>query len=122
MLVVVSWILGLLLSVGFSLAGYAKVTNQEVMLRARQHFDLSANAYLLIGVAELAGAAGSLIGLVDSLAVVGFFAVLGLAVLMVGAISFHIRFGDQFNELLPALVMTMLSLLYLASRAIGLRG
>ena len=43
----------------------------------------------------------------------GFFAAIGLIVLMVGAVDYHRRAGDGSKHLAPAIVMAVLAVLYL---------
>ena len=117
MAIAASWVLGLLLSIGFTGAGYAKVTEQPVMIRARDHLGLSADTYRTVGVAELAGALGVLLGLMARFAWVGFFAGCGLFALMIGAIGHHFKVHDEPVELAPAAAMAALSILYLTAVA-----
>lgn len=119
MLTLVSWGLAIVLSTAISLAGYSKLTEQPVMVKAREHFGLPARTYRLIGVAELSAAVGVLVGLTEQLMWVGLATALGVIVLMLGAISFHLRFGDQLVEMVPAVALTLLSLLYFAARALA---
>lgn len=117
MVIVLSLILAILLSVAFTSAGFAKVTDQPVMIRARDHLGLTADVYRAVGLAELAGALGVLLGLLDLFVWVGFFAAVGLCSLMVAAVGYHLRVHDQAQELVPALAMAGLSALYLTTVA-----
>ncbi|MGF1599643.1 MAG: DoxX family protein [Acidimicrobiales bacterium] len=114
-----SWILGIGLSVAFTLAGYAKVSDQGVMVKARNHLGLPADVYRTIGAAELVGAIGLLSGLVSGLEVVGVSAALGLVVLMVAAVGYHMRAGDALTEAIPAVALLLLCLIYIAVKTLG---
>jgi hypothetical protein len=56
----------------------------------------------LIGVLELAGVAGVLVGLAWS--PIGIAAAIGLALLSVGAIAFHVRASDKAADTAPAVI------------------
>ena len=69
--------------------------------------------YRLIGVAEVAAAAGALVGL--AWAPLGVAAASGMALLLLGALTVHRRAGDSLWEAVPALVALGVSLAYLAA-------
>lgn len=117
MVTALSWVLGSILVVAFASAGYAKVTEQPVMTKAARHLGLSPEAYRIIGAAELAGAIGVLLGLIDSFIWVGFLAGFGLIGLMFGAIFHHLRIDDHLSEAVPAAVMAVLAFGYVATLA-----
>jgi hypothetical protein len=56
----------------------------------------------MIGVLELAGVAGVLVGLVW--APIGIAAAIGLALLSIGAIAFHLRASDGAVDMAPAVI------------------
>ena len=58
----VAWILGIILAGGFGVAGVTKLLDLD---RMRDHLGYSARQYRLIGLSEVAGAAGVVIGLVS---------------------------------------------------------
>ena len=62
----------------------------------------------LIGVCELAGVAGVLVGLVW--APIGIAAAIGLALLTIGAIAYHVRMSDRVADLAPAVIGVALAL------------
>ncbi|MGY4773486.1 DoxX family protein, partial [Kribbella sp. CWNU-51] len=68
-------------------------------------------AYQRIGVLEVAGAAGVLLGL--AIPPLGVLAAAGLLLLMVGALGAHLRQHAGVAEMAPALVVTVLLLAYL---------
>ncbi len=62
------------------------------------------------------GAVGVFIGILSdesSFEWVGFLAAIGLIVLMVGAVVYHIRGGDKPKDYAPAIVMGALAVLYI---------
>lgn len=91
----------------------AKLRSHPKMLASASHFGIPWTRYRLIGVAELAAAAGVLVGL--------FWAALGLAatsamtLLLIGALATHRRAGDGFKDAAPAVVGLAISLAYLAA-------
>jgi len=94
--------IGSVVATGFVALGAAKVAKAPSFLTRAAHVGFSAESYQLIGVAELAGAAGVLAGLAYS--PVGYAAGLGLLALMAGAAGAHVRAGDGPAQLAPAIV------------------
>lgn len=115
MLIIVTTILALTLGVAFTAAGCAKVTDQPVMLKARDHLGLGPELYRAVGMVELVGAIGVLLGLFSVFNLVGIVSAVGLATLMLGAVIVHLKARDAGRELLPALSMAGLSSLYLTT-------
>ena len=70
------------------------------MRDAAAHFGIPWERYRLIGVLELAGAAGVLVGF--ALTVLGAAAAIGLTLLMIAAVTTHRRAGDGLGEMAPA--------------------
>ena len=103
--------LSLILAAACMLPAAAKLTGHPRMRASAAHFGIAWQRYRLIGVAELAAAAGVLVGLVWP--PVGLLAAVGLAVLLVGAILTHVRSGDSGRELGPALLILAIDALYL---------
>ncbi len=86
------------------------------MRDAATHFGIAWERYRLIGVLELAGASGVLIGF--ALTALGALAAIGLTLLMIAAIAVHRRAGDPPGQMAPAGVLGVLAavtaVLYLA--------
>lgn len=118
MVVVASSLLALVLGLAFTSAGYAKVTDQPVMVKARRQLGVRASTYRAVGVAEMAGAAGVAIGLIDVFAWVGVVAALGLLALMIAAIGAHVQADDQLHVLVPAAALASVAVAYLALVAV----
>jgi hypothetical protein len=91
------------LVVAFGLLGSAKLAAVPAMRGRAEHVGHSVGAYRGIGVLELLAALGILVGAV--LPVIGIAAATGLVLLLAGAVVTHLRNGDGFRELAPALVL-----------------
>ncbi len=100
--VVVMWVLSGLLAALFVGSGGMKLTGAHVNETA-QHFGYPTWFFYLIGLIEVVGAVCLLIPRIA--AEVGSF----LIIIMLGALISHIRAGDGFMGLLPAL-LALLSL------------
>lgn len=99
-------ILCVVLAIPFAVLGFAKIRAGEEMSARAAHLGFSVDAYRVIGVAELAAAAALLAAhWVPALAIA---ALAGLALLMVGAVVFHLRNGDGPDKFLPAAVLLAL--------------
>ena len=94
-----------------------KLTGQPKMRKSAAHFGIPWPRYRLIGVAELAAAAGILAGL--RWHPLGVAAAAGLALLLIGALISHRRAADSGKEMAPALVALALTIAYLAIALTG---
>lgn len=107
---VVAWILGIILAGTFAFAGVMKVLDFD---RMREHFGYRKRTYQLIGLAEIAGAAGVVVGLAwKQIEWLGVAASVGLCTLMVGAVMAHARVDDEGKKVIPAAAMFVLSVLF----------
>src|SRR5580698_4568585 len=88
----------------------AKLASHPKMRRSAAHFGIPWQRYRLIGVAELAAAAGVLAGLRWHL--LGLAAAGGMAFLLVGALIMHRRAGDHGKEIAPALIILLIAVGY----------
>jgi uncharacterized membrane protein YphA (DoxX/SURF4 family) len=104
--------LSLLLAGACLIPAAAKLAGHPKMRRSATHFGIAWRRYRLIGVAELAAAAGVLTGLFWRPA--GLLAAAGMALLLPGALVIHRRAHDSIREALPALAALTLSSAYLA--------
>ena len=109
--------ISLLLAVACLLPAAGKLTGQPRMRQSAAHFGISWSRYRLIGVAELAAAAGILIDLWWH--PLGVAAAAGMAVLLLGAIVTHRKAADSVKDMVPALVGLVLTLAYLALALAG---
>jgi DoxX-like family len=92
----------LLLAALFGFAASIKLLGVSQSLAIRDHLGVKAVQWRLIGVCELAGVAGVLVGLMW--APIGIAAAIGLALLSVGAIAFHVRASDSVTDTAPAVI------------------
>jgi uncharacterized membrane protein YphA (DoxX/SURF4 family) len=104
--------ISLLLAAACLLPAVGKLTGQPKMRKSAAHFGIPWPSYRLIGVAELAAAAGILIGLWWH--PLGVAAAAGMALLLLGAIITHRKAADSGKEMVPALLALLLTLAYLA--------
>ena len=104
--------ISLLLAAACLLPAAAKLTGQPRMQESAAHFGIPWPRYRLIGMAELAAAAGIVIGLWWH--PLGVAAAAGMTLLLAGAIITHRKVADSAKEMAPALVALLLTLAYLA--------
>ncbi|MCV7298728.1 DoxX family protein [Mycobacterium barrassiae] len=91
-----------LLAVLFTFSASIKLLGVSRSLAIRDHLGVKPLHWRLIGVCELAGVVGVLIGLMW--APIGIAAAIGLALLAVGATAFHLRAGDGVGDTAPAVI------------------
>lgn len=102
---------------GFAMVGAAKLAKPPAMVARAEHAGFSVRAYQLIGAAEVAGALGVLAGLRFPL--LGYAAGVCLLLLMAGAVVTHIRLGDKFVAVAPAVVFALVTAVYLVVLGAG---
>jgi uncharacterized membrane protein YphA (DoxX/SURF4 family) len=102
----------LLLAALCLLPAAGKLAGHPKMRQSAGHFGILWPRYRLIGVAELAAAAGILIGLWWH--PLGIAAAAGMALLLLGALITHRRAGDSAKEMAPALLALAVTVAYLA--------
>ena len=100
--------------------GVGKVTGQPAMRESAQHFAIQWEHYRFLGVVEIAAAVGVVAGL--WLNGLGLAAGVGVTALMVGAVLYHVRFGDSAKRTVPALVALAASAAYVAFQAAAIWG
>jgi hypothetical protein len=100
-----------LLVVAFTALGSAKLAAVPRMRQRAQHVGYSVAAYRRIGLLEVLGVLGLLVGALIPL--IGALAAAGLLILLGGAVVTHLRNGDGPREIAPALVLGLVSLTYL---------
>ena len=104
--------ISLLLAAACLLPGTGKLLGHPRMRQSAEHFGIRWPRYRLIGVAELAAAAGILAGLWWH--PLGIIAAAGMTLLLAGALITHRRAADSGKEMAPALLALALALAYLA--------
>jgi len=92
----------LLLAALFTFAASIKLLGVARSLAIRDHLRVKPMQWRAIGVLELAGVAGVLVGLLW--APIGIAAAIGLALLSIGAIAFHLRASDGVADMAPAVI------------------
>ena len=91
-----------LLAALFGFAGLIKIAGLRQSLAIRDHLGVKPVQWRLIGLLELAGVAGVLVGL--AWLPIGVAAAIGLALLVLGAIVFHVRASDSVADTAPAVI------------------
>jgi hypothetical protein len=91
-----------LLAALFGFAGLIKIAGLRQSLAIRDHLGVKPVQWRLIGLLELAGVTGVLVGL--AWPPIGVAAAIGLALLVLGAIVFHVRASDSVADTAPAVV------------------
>lgn len=86
----------------FTFAASIKLLGVSQSLAIRDHLGVKPAQWRLIGACELAGVAGVLIGLMW--APIGIAAAIGLALLSIGAIAFHVRASDSAKDTAAAVI------------------
>jgi uncharacterized membrane protein YphA (DoxX/SURF4 family) len=114
---VITLVLAILLALAFGAAGAQKLAGAKMAVDSSGHLGIPLSRYRLIGVPELLGAIGLLVGL--AVWPLGVAAAAGLVVLMAGAVIFHIRAGDKIAGFGPAVALGALSLVELILRALS---
>jgi uncharacterized membrane protein YphA (DoxX/SURF4 family) len=109
--------ISLLLAAACLLPAAGKLLGHPKMQQSAAHFGIPWPRYRLIGVAELAAAAGILTGLWWH--PLGLAAAAGMALLLLGAIITHRQAADSEKEAAPAWLALLLTLAYLAIALIG---
>jgi hypothetical protein len=104
--------ISLLLAVACLLPAAGKLLGHPKMRQSAAHFGIAWPRYRLIGVAELAAAAGILAGLWFH--PLGIAAAAGMILLLAGAVVTHRQAADSGKEMAPALVILATTIAYLA--------
>ncbi|MDT5274969.1 MAG: hypothetical protein QOG95_1901 [Mycobacterium sp.] len=91
-----------LLAAIFGFAGLIKIAGVQQSLKIRDHLGVKPVQWRVIGSLELAGVAGVLAGL--AWPPIGIAAAIGLTLLILGAIAFHVRASDSVADTAPAVI------------------
>ena len=100
-------IVTVLLAVLFTFSSSIKLLGAPQSLAIRDHLGVKPVQWRVIGALELAGVVGVLVGLVW--APIGVAAAIGLALLTVGAVAFHVRASDGVAKTTPAVIGILLA-------------
>lgn len=115
---IVLWVVQVVVALGFATSGFVKVTQPISSLKNQMAWVVEVPAGLVrfIGAAELLGAVGLILpaatGLGSGLTIA---AAVGLALIMVLALGFHLQRGE-YNRLSPSAVLLLLSLVVVIGR------
>lgn len=109
-------VLSSLLALVFLGAGSSKVAKVKMQRDNAEHLGFSIGAYQRIGALQIAGAIGLAVGL--WVVPLGVAAALGLTLMMIGAITCHVRAKDKPAMFAPALVLAVLAALALSLRLV----
>jgi hypothetical protein len=91
-----------LLAMLFTFSSSIKLLGVRQSLEIRDHLGVKPTQWRLIGLLELAGVVGVLTGLAWS--PIGVAAAIGLALVSVGAVIFHVRASDSVANMAPAMI------------------
>jgi hypothetical protein len=105
--VVTTLVVTILLAVFFTFSSSIKLVGVRQSLEIRDHLGVKPVQWRAIGALELAGVVGVLAGLVW--APIGVAAAIGLALLAIGAVAFHIRASDGPAKTAPAVICVVLA-------------
>lgn len=115
---VLAWIVGLLLAAAMAAVGVGKLRDDKTQVENWQRLGLPDNLFKVVGGLQVLSVPGLIIGLLtdgDNAEWLGFLAALGLLILMVGAVGAHARARDAIQEMLPAIGMIVLAVLYIVA-------
>lgn len=107
---VATLVISIPLALMFGAVGTMKVLGHPAMVENAQHLGFSAGSFRILGLLELAGAAGLLIGL--AVLPLGIAAGVGLVLLMIGGAILHVRASDPVKAAAPAVVFGALTVVY----------
>jgi uncharacterized membrane protein YphA (DoxX/SURF4 family) len=109
--------ISLLLAAACLLPAAGKLLGHPRMRQSAEHFGIRWPRYRLIGVAELAAAAGVLAGLWWHR--LGIAAAVGMTLLLIGALVTHRRAADSGKEMAPVLLALAITIAYLVIALTG---
>ena len=117
---VVAALLSIALFLAFGSSGAQKLVFNPAMSKVADHLGFTKRSYQRIGGIELVGAIGLLLGLAargsSVLAIVNEVAAGGLFLLMIAAVTVHLRRGDAVKHVAPSLALGLLAMLELIFR------
>ena len=105
--VIASVVVTIVLAVLFTFSSSIKLLGARQSLEIRDHLGVTPALFRVIGLLELAGVVGVLVGL--AWAPIGIAAAIGLALLSVGAVAFHVRASDGLAKTAPAVIAIFLA-------------
>lgn len=106
-MVIATVVVTILLALLFTFSSAIKLLGAPQSLAIRDHLGVKPVQWRVIGALELAGVVGVLVGL--AWAPIGVAAAIGLALLSVGAVAFHVRASDGLAKMAPAVIGVVLA-------------
>ncbi|MED4267857.1 DoxX family protein [Priestia megaterium] len=106
-----------LLVVGFTAFGVMKLTGNAMQVQTFTDLGYSLGLMYFVGVCEVLGAIGLLVGFWKSK--MGLLASGGLILLMAGAAFTHLKAGQGIGAAMPALIFLILSLVVFIGKRAG---
>lgn len=106
------WIIAVILAVAFTAAGTMKATAPRAKLEAQMRWvnDFSDQQVKGIGALELLGGLGLILPTIGDVApILVPLAATGLALVMLGALIYHVRKHDSLGETMPSVVLGLLA-------------
>lgn len=97
-------------------AGWSKVTGQQAMRDAAEQFSIAWPRYRALGFLELAALLGIVLGF--WVAALGIVVGVGVVLLTLGAVIFHIRKHDPVQAMVPAILALVFSGAYVAAQTV----
>jgi hypothetical protein len=91
----------------FLAAAWVKFTGEEHSMRTRDRLDIAPGRYRFIGVLEVAGAVGAVVGL--WVRPLGIAALAGLVLVALGACAAQVRLHNPASEARPAILALLLA-------------
>lgn len=88
-------------------AAWVKFTGEEHAMQTRDRLGFEPAAYRMIGVFEVAGAVGALVGL--AVRPLGIAALAGLVLVAIGACAAQVRLHNPLTEARPAILALVLA-------------
>jgi hypothetical protein len=93
----------------FLAAARVKFIEEEHAMQTRDRLVIQPTAYRVIGICEVGGAVGALLGLASSLRPLGLVSLSGLVLVALGACAAHVKLRDTAADARPAVLALLLS-------------
>ena len=100
------WSLRILLGLGFLMASLGKLSRSEVVIQMFQEWGYFQHFYIIIGILELS------LAILLIIPKTSVYAILGLIVIMIGALITHLLHDPPLEMLRPIVFMVLLLVLF----------
>ena len=115
-MVIATVIASVVLALVAAASGIPKVMGTAQMVEEARHLGVPRIGYIVIGSLELAAAVGLLAGL--AVTPLGIAAATGIILMMIGAVASHVRVGDPYAAMAPALTVGVAGAITLGLRLV----